>query len=427
MNAGFIGAKSPAILCRLRIHRRRKPRGRRPSPDQRIHQKPVDQDRNVEFSVDLDDICARTLASIKRLFRSSEAKIDRFFASGAEAYSDLKTSFRIDRGSRIVFSCRRSSLQFFGNLFLWSFIAILASRFLLWLWSFRHRWLFVGWAITRRDRSLGGREVVVGRRDRLREPERTGFKGLVNPLSTVGGNEVKGKATLMNKHKNRQEKLPKWWPDSIPSPIVLFAKDEGQRDADKLVKAIMDNRMSGKDYKDDDIIQLREICRSSGAKVSFETTNARDSFFRAAISFVLNVCSRVRQPGSPVQIDGEEVKQFICGIAENIGLDNLRAARLVCAAVAARSRSCFLQSWAFEVQGKRMEALEELLNLCQIYRIFPPEENSPELEMVASGLTNSLKIDQRRHLLTLFSGICSSDSLRIAAEALGLGTNASVI
>ncbi|KAI0515804.1 hypothetical protein KFK09_008472 [Dendrobium nobile] len=423
MNAGCIGATSPAILCRLRIHRRRKlaslsrsspfkacalsstlhisssvlrrPRGRRPSPDQRLRQKPVDQDRNVEFSVDLDDICAGTLARIKRLFRSSEAKIDRFFASGAEACSDLKTSFRIDRGSRIVFSCRRSSLQFFGNLFLWSFIAILASSFLSWLWSFRHRWFFVGWAITRRDRSLGGREVVVGRRDRMRGPERTGFKGLVNPLSTVGGKEVKGKATLMNKQKNRQEKLPKWWPDSIPSPIVLFAKDEGQRDADKLVKAIMDNRMSGKDYKDDDIIQLREICRSSGAKVSFETTNARDSFFRAAISFVLNVCSRVRQPGSPVQIGGEEVKQFICGIAENIGLDSLRAARLVCAAVAARSRSCFLQSW-------------------------------PELEMVASGLTNSLKIDQREHLLTLFSGICSSDGLRIATEALGLGSNASV-
>lgn len=260
----------------------------------------------------------------------------------------------------------------------------------------------------------------------MRELERRDFKGLVNPLSTVGGKEVRTRATLMNKNNNRQEKLPKWWPDSIPSHIVLFAKDEGQRDANKLVKAIMDNRMSGKDYKEDDIIQLREICKSSGAKVSFETINARDSLFRAAISFVLNVCSRVRQPGSTVQINGEEVKQFICGFAENIGLDNLRAAKLICAAVAARSRSCFLQSWAFEVQGKRMEALEELLNLCQIYRIFSPEENSPEMEMVASGLKNSLRRDQRAHLLTLFSEVCSPYSLRIAAEALGLASNASV-
>lgn len=46
-----------------------------------------------------------------------------------------------------------------------------------------------------------------------------------------------------------------------------------------------------------------------------------------------------------VQIDGEEVRQFIAGLADDIGLDKARAAKIVCAAVAARTRSRFLQAW----------------------------------------------------------------------------------
>lgn len=38
--------------------------------------------------------------------------------------------------------------------------------------------------------------------------------------------------------------------------------------------------------------QLRQICRTSGVRVSFDTTNTRDSFFRVSVEYVLNVCSR---------------------------------------------------------------------------------------------------------------------------------------
>ena len=51
------------------------------------------------------------------------------------------------------------------------------------------------------------------------------------------------------------------------------------------------------------------------------------------------------QPATTVQIHGEEARQFISGLADNIGLENIRAARIIRAAVAARTRSCFLQSW----------------------------------------------------------------------------------
>lgn len=260
----------------------------------------------------------------------------------------------------------------------------------------------------------------MARRIKGREAEEKSFSASVNPLSPARGSEVKIREPLLEKRAAKREELPKWWPDSVPSPVVSAAKEEYQREADRLVRAIMDNRMSGKDFKDDDIIQLRRICKISSARVSFETSNARDSFYRAAVDLVLNSCSRVTQPTATVLIDGEEARQFISGLACNIGLENVHAARLVRAAVAARTRSLLLQSWALEVQGKRSEAVEELSKICQIHLIFPPEEYSPEMEMVAAGLKKNLRVEQREHLLSLIKGVYGAESQKIAAEALGL-------
>lgn len=44
-------------------------------------------------------------------------------------------------------------------------------------------------------------------------------------------------------------------------------------------------------------------------------------------------------------MDGEDPRQFLAGLAGNIGLETTRAARIVTAAVAARTRSGFLQAW----------------------------------------------------------------------------------
>lgn len=46
-----------------------------------------------------------------------------------------------------------------------------------------------------------------------------------------------------------------------------------------------------------------------------------------------------------VLINGEDGPNFVAGLAEDIGIENIRAARIVSAAVAARMRSCFLQAW----------------------------------------------------------------------------------
>ena len=47
------------------------------------------------------------------------------------------------------------------------------------------------------------------------------------------------------------------------------------------------------------------------------------------------------------QINGENPRDFLAGLSMNIGLDKFRAATLVCASVAARTRACLLQCWVW--------------------------------------------------------------------------------
>ncbi|KAF9591928.1 hypothetical protein IFM89_010286, partial [Coptis chinensis] len=87
------------------------------------------------------------------------------------------------------------------------------------------------------------------------------------------------------------------------------------------------------------------------------------SFYRSSVYFVLNYCSRCAFSTSSstfAQIDGEDARQFVVGLADSIGLQN-----------------------AFEMQGKCTEARMELLKIYIVLQIFPPQESSPEMEMVA--------------------------------------------
>lgn len=264
--------------------------------------------------------------------------------------------------------------------------------------------------ITRRDRSLGGKEVVVGNVSRGRVLE--------SPLES---REFTSGMFSRNWGKRKGNKLPDWWPKSASVSVsVVDDNEEYQRQANRLIRAIMDYRMSGKDIWMDDVVQLRQVCRVSGVKVSIDTANSRDSLYRASVDFVLNICSSVPDPSAFVQIVGEDAREFIAGLADNIVLEKDRAARMVTAAVAARTRSWLLQAWALEMQGKHAEAVTELSKLSLTHRIFPPEESSPEMEMVARGLEKHLKLEQREYLMNLYVEVCGEETHRSVAEALGL-------
>uniref|UniRef100_A0A0E0L0Q7 Uncharacterized protein n=1 Tax=Oryza punctata TaxID=4537 RepID=A0A0E0L0Q7_ORYPU len=356
-------------------------------------------------------------AELWRLQRRAELRLHRLASEADEAYRDLRYSARFVGGDRVVLTFRRSSLRFAAAALLW-LLALSAAAWALLGWAVRtwqRRGLGRSWwrggegsaVVRRRDRSLGGKEVVVA----------VSSSPVVAPVSRVPepAREVR--------RREPKARVPEWWPELGEEVVV----DQGPgmekwaRLANRLVRAIIDNRITGKDYRYDDAIQLRQLCKISGVKVSFDTENARDSFYRAAINFVLDDCSRAAQDIGAAQISGENPRNFLAGLASNIGLEKFRAATLVCASVAARTRSLFLQCWALEMQGKRSEALDELSKICRIHNMFPPEENSAEMEMVAGGLKKNLQVAERVHLLSLYRSICAAGNIRTAAEALGLG------
>ncbi|KAJ9189267.1 hypothetical protein P3X46_000582 [Hevea brasiliensis] len=386
------------------------------NPDKRsLANDHVNDTQSLKLVVDVNQISSLT-----------SSRFHRFVSLAEDAYYDLKTLITVDENNRILFSCRKSTLQFTGALLLCGFVLVSTIRVLIkLLLGFRSRLRVPRQnVVVRRDRSLGGREVVVATTVNDRgHVKRKSSRVLDNPLSLPGwvfGSEL-GRDDWRSYRVRSQAKLPKWWPVSVAAEQDLVVdKQEYQREANRLIRAITDYKTSGKDVTEHDIIQLRRICRTSGVQVSFDTTNTRDSFYRASVDYVLKVCSSAPSYHNVIQIDGEDAQRFIAGLAENIGLENIRAARMVSAAVAARTRSCFLQAWALEVQGKHSEAVLELSKICLVLRAFPPEESSPEMEMVARGLGKHLKVEQRELLMDMYVSVCSEESHRSAADALGL-------
>ncbi|KAL4578367.1 hypothetical protein LXL04_014489 [Taraxacum kok-saghyz] len=414
-------------LRRPRPYRNRHLRRRRNS-DSNIYLPSIDTDSSsaqtdskLHMVIDLEHyIPDRASLSLKKLLKTTKLNFNQFVDSGNDAMEDLRTMITVDSNKRVVVSCRKTTVYFFGKLIALSFITIFALRVLVKIGLgfrnlFRHRSNDEVGVVTRMDRSLGGREVVVST-----QKESKNLNVSANPLSSIDDSIMSYSNSTTKNWEKSKKKLPDWWPDSRPAPLEGIDKEENQRKANWLIRAIIDYRTSGRDIQEDDIILLRRICRMSGVKVSIDTPNSRDSIYRASVDFTLNTCSRVGSYSTFVQIDGEDAREFIGGLADNIGLESFRAARIVAAAVAARTRSWLLQAWALEMQGKHDEAVGELSKLCLIHRIFPPEEGSPEMEMVANGLEKHLKLEQREYLLKMIIGVSSEENRTSLVEALGL-------
>ncbi|KAF8093959.1 hypothetical protein N665_0373s0016 [Sinapis alba] len=349
---------------------------------------------------------------VHRISSLATSRFKLFLDSGKDAVSDLQTLVSLDDNKRVVVTCRKSTMQFVGGVVLLGLVFGFAVRVLVRLGTaFKGGLQGRPKLVVRRDRSLGGKEVVVAV-DNIRSSS----SSIASSGQASRSNSVDRTLKL-----RAQNNLPKWWPASLPKQSLEVDKEDYQREANRIVRAIVDNRTSGRDITENDIIQLRRVCRIAGVQVSIEPTNTRDSFYRTTVDFVLNACSRAPWESSSVEICSEDAREFIAGLAENIGLAKIDAARMVSAAVAARTRSWFLQAWALEIQGKHSESVAELSKICLIHRIFPPEEYSAEMEMVARGLEKLMKLEERQSLMKTFVGMCcSEESQKSAAEALGL-------
>jgi hypothetical protein len=147
-------------------------------------------------------------AELWRLCRRVELRFHRLAAEADEAYRDLRTAVRVVGGDRVVLTFRRSSLHFAAGAVLWSLAFVLSVRVLLGL-ALR-AWGQRGWGrgwwggaggggavVRRRDRSLGGKEVVVA---------------VSSPVAAAPSSRVPEPARLFRR-MDPQAKVPEWWPE----------------------------------------------------------------------------------------------------------------------------------------------------------------------------------------------------------------------
>jgi hypothetical protein len=90
-----------------------------------------------------------------------------------------------------------------------------------------------GPVVVRRDRSLGGREVVVGRSANVERNTRVSS----NPLSPASGTSAGVSGRIWKSQvRSHEKKLPKWWPVSVSQPGLVLNKEEYQREANRLIR-----------------------------------------------------------------------------------------------------------------------------------------------------------------------------------------------
>lgn len=183
----------------------------------------------VELTIDFTSLSAR-----------AKSGLGAFVSAGRDAYADLSTLVALDDDNKMVISCRKSTVQFVGSVVALSFVVVFAVRVVVRLvLGFRSRF---GYGrneavVVRRDRSLGGREVVVGTRK-----ETDGSRVLDNPLSPA----LRGTVDRSSPRRRRnmaprvEENLPEWWPAMTASSAVELEVDKEyyQREANRLVRGL---------------------------------------------------------------------------------------------------------------------------------------------------------------------------------------------
>lgn len=214
--------------------RRRHNKLKLPTIPSTISPKPHSEPK-LETVIDLNYLTAQASSTFRTFLPSFESNLIDFISSAKEAYSDLQTLVTIDDNRRVLVSCRPSTLQFIGTCAVFSFISVSVFRGLIklvsgfWSWgqnASRYK------PMVRRDRSLGGKEVIVGFDDNANYSSRIS----VNPLSLPQDSVV---ATPRRVTKNRSRvggKLPKWWPNLVTPAVFTENEQEFKRDAYRVVR-----------------------------------------------------------------------------------------------------------------------------------------------------------------------------------------------
>eukprot|EP00898_Chlorokybus_atmophyticus_P005247 jgi/Chlat1/5723/Chrsp38S05557 len=296
-----------------------------------------------------------------------------------------------------------------------------------------------------RDRSMGGKEVVVrdspldwnhntaGQSfdDRLRYRKTTAAaKSVPSPLGPLGEDdfrserarrerEAESAALRADKETSASEgPLPAWW--KIPETVFVTPqrRQAAVQAATATLKRMTDARLVGREFVEEDLMALNEQCRDYGVELQLETPALRDAIYRAAVNLAINAAEK---GGTPNIASPADAVEFVSSFAHAISVPSSRAVVLVQAAVAAEVRNLLLQAAALVRQGRQAETVSEMMQLANILATFPPPPAAAEIGMVAGSLQSKISLPEREILYGLFlNGNHAPDSASTVREALGL-------
>ncbi|MCD7447171.1 hypothetical protein HAX54_025517 [Datura stramonium] len=225
---------SPSLPRRRHLHRRLLKKFSPNLTEDTAASPPSDQ--NLHFILTVDNLPTKSLYSIKGLLHS---KLGEFVHSGRAATEDLQTLIRIDSNDgRVLFSCRKSTVKFLGTLVVTSFIVFFTLRaiFKLVLGLRLNNQNNNVELVYKRDRSLGGREVLVAKNETVDRKKPNVLDSDDRNSNWDWGNPIS--FSRRRKKKSSVEQLPKWWPISNSGSDKVGAEnqEEYQRMANRLIR-----------------------------------------------------------------------------------------------------------------------------------------------------------------------------------------------
>ncbi|KAH7439570.1 hypothetical protein KP509_04G067400 [Ceratopteris richardii] len=255
-----------AICCNsVRRHQRRRDRGfgtrtkelfRNAGNSGEAAKDLLANDDTVVFTLDPQNVKQRVenfTESAHRAVRTSTARVvtlsKGLVNDGRMLLNDLCSSVSVDRDKRVVITLRRSSIDFAVSALLWSSLFILAWKIICKV-SEKYSW---GWeenlrprSVVKRDRSLGGREVLVGR-NIVNIHNRRQWTGSLddrgrkfNPLDAVKTSLSEKDFIDQNRGKplrKADRELSEWWPSSPLSHVSSGSM--GIKDAEQKASLVL--------------------------------------------------------------------------------------------------------------------------------------------------------------------------------------------
>lgn len=208
----------------------------------------------------IDECFGLLEAELWRLRRRVELRLHRLAFEADEAYRDLRYAVRDVGGDRVVITFRRSSLRFAAGALLWSVAFAVAARALVWVvlrawwrWGLGTEW----WGgqggdkaiVWRRDRSLGGKEVVVAVSS--------------SPMAAALTSHVQEPARVVRR-REPQAKVPDWWPEvgmTIVEPRLEMEK--WARLAKRLVRGEYLHKFTGSIIHKTSVFIILKLCSTN--------------------------------------------------------------------------------------------------------------------------------------------------------------------